>query len=320
MHPLNQPLRFATWFRPAAWGGHALDRFAGKRLPEGEPIGESWEVSDHPLHRSVVATGPLRGTTLRALMASQSAELLGSDTERPSAFPWLIKLLDADGWLSVQVHPDAEAVRRLLPGEGPKSEAWLVLDARPEGRIYAGLLPGVGPVELCAALEAGRVAECLHRFVPRPGEVIYLPAGTVHAVGGGVLLAEVQQTSDATFRLYDWDRRDALGRPRPLHVEAGLASIDWRQGPVQPIPATAEGELLRSPHFTLSRLRHEGSFALGGGERLHALIVTEGRGRFENGEPIRAGEVWLLPAVMPAMAVHPDEELAGLLIGSSPVV
>lgn len=238
MTRLDQPLRFQPFFRPTAWGGRRLARFLGKNLPPGLPCGESWEVTDHPSHASVLATANLYGHTLRQLMERHREELLGPAAARFERFPWLIKLLDVHDWLSVQVHPDDVKVRELLPGEGAKSEAWCVLDAEPGSLVYAGLRPGIGPAELRDALRQGTaVADCLHRFVPRPGDVLYLPAGTVHAVGGGVLLAEIQQTSDATFRLYDWDRKDAAGQPRTLHIEQALASIDWTQGPCDPVPA-----------------------------------------------------------------------------------
>ena len=129
-----------------------------------------------------------------------------------------MKFLDARDWLSVQVHPDEEAVLRLWPGEGAKTEAWFVLAADPGSRIYAGLEPGTDKAGFRAALQAGTVAKCLHHFEPRPGDCVFLPAGTVHAVGGGVLMAEIQQTSDATFRLFDWHRRDAQGKSaHPSH-------------------------------------------------------------------------------------------------------
>src|SRR5206468_7878875 len=123
-------------------------------------------------------------------------------------------------------------------GEGSKTEAWFVLEAQPGSRIYAGLLPGVDEHCLRAASAAGTVAHCLHCFTPRPGDCVFLPAGTVHAVGGGVLIAEIQQTSDATFRLFDWNRKDAQGNSRQLHIEESLASIHWGQGPVQPLRVT----------------------------------------------------------------------------------
>src|SRR5436305_8108749 len=220
------------------WGGRGLGAVLGKSLPTAEPYGESWEVSDHPSHRSVVEGGPLAGRTLRDLMERERTGLLGRAAETHPTFPWLVKLLDARDWLSVQVHPDDVAVRRLWPGEGGKTEAWFILDAAPGSLIYAGLLPGVDEKRLRAALAEGTVAGCLHRFRPRPGDCLFLPAGTVHAVGGGVLMAEVQQTSDATFRLFDWNRVDASGRSRQLHIEEALACIDWKRGPVNPVRAS----------------------------------------------------------------------------------
>src|SRR5262249_15154685 len=138
----------------------------------------------------------------------------------------------------VQVHPDEQAVRRLRPEEGSKTEAWFVLAAEPGSRIYAGLVPGTDEAKLRAAVQSGTVAKCLHHFEPRPGECIFLPAGAGPA-GGGVLMAEVQQTSDATFRLFDWNRRDSQGRARTLHIEEALACIDWDRGPVEPLKTSA---------------------------------------------------------------------------------
>src|SRR5262249_41268606 len=162
--------------------------------------------SDHPVHRSRVVQGRHGGRTLRELMEHDRPALLGSAAAQYATFPWLVKFLDCNDWISVQVHPDDDAVKRLCPGEGSKSEAWYVLDAAPGRRISGGLLPRVGKARLCDALEHGTVVDCLHQFEPRPGDCVYLPAGTVHAVGGGVLIAEIQQTSDATFRLFDWNR------------------------------------------------------------------------------------------------------------------
>jgi mannose-6-phosphate isomerase len=318
--PLDQPLRFQPYFRPAVWGGQALARFLGKSLPTGIPCGESWEVSDHPLHTSVLATGSLHGMTLRQLMETYRSDLLGAVGEKHERFPWLIKLLDAHDWLSVQVHPDEHAVSKLLPGEGAKSEAWLVLDVDRESRIYAGLRPGIGSKEIRTALPEGRVADCLHSFTPKPGDFLYFQAGTVHAVGGGVLLAEIQQTSDATFRLYDWGRKDAEGRSRPLHVEEALACIDWQQGPLNPISTqlggpAPEGQtaLVRCPYFEIDHLCRVSEFALGGAGRLQALIVAQGQGRFDNGEFVMAGDAWVLPARMPKQTLHVEAPLSGLL-------
>jgi mannose-6-phosphate isomerase len=306
------------------WGGRRLAELRDQRPPARELYGESWEVSDHPLHRSVIAAGPFAGRSLRFLMEEQREALLGHAAVRYSTFPWLIKLLDAHDWLSVQVHPDENAVRRLWPGEGSKTEAWLVLAADPESRIYAGLRPGVNEKALRAALKAGTVAECLHGFAPRPGDCVFLPAGTVHGVGGGVLLAEIQQTSDATFRLYDWDRRGAQGKPRPLHLEEALASIHWDQGPVAPvhIPDLTAGvgerrelPLARCSYFRLDYMEDRVPFRLGEQQRLQAVLVVRGGGRMrcaDDEQALAVGQAWVLPAMTRAVECLPEPTL-GLL-------
>jgi mannose-6-phosphate isomerase len=299
-----------------------------KPLIGTEPFGESWEVSDHALHRSVVATGPWAGRSIRDLMEQERGALLGPAAEAYETFPWLVKFLDACDWLSVQVHPDDNAVRRLWPGEGGKTEAWFVVDARPGSRIYAGLLPGIDEDRLRAALATGTVAECLHHFEPRAGDFVFLPAGTVHAVGGGVLMAEIQQTSDATFRLFDWNRRDKEGKSRPLHVEEALACIDWERGPVEPIRPGGLGSeglgprlpvhqpLVRCAYFHLDYLHQGEPFACGGEGKLQALVVVRGRGRWDlagQGEEMQAGQAWVLPADLPRIWCRPKPELAVLL-------
>jgi len=309
------PLRFVPFVRPLVWGGRKLADRLRKALPASQPCGESWEISDHPLHRSIVAAGPHQGRSLRDLMHSEREALLGAGCAA-TVFPWLVKFLDAADWLSVQVHPDEAAVQRLWPGEGAKTEAWYVIEAAAGARIYAGLAPGTTEATLRRALADGDVARCLHAFEPRAGDCLFLPAGTVHAVGGGVLLAEVQQTSDATFRLFDWNRRDTAGKPRPLHVDQALASIHWDQGPVPPIRTPAKPgrtPLVRCPYFALERLDATEAFACGGIGRLQVLIVLEGRARGWGEEALEAGQVWLFPAAIAATSIHPERSLTGLL-------
>jgi mannose-6-phosphate isomerase len=324
------PLRFVPFLRPMVWGGRRLGDLLGKPLETSGPYGESWDLSDHPLHRSVVAEGPWAGRSLRDLMEHEAEALLGPAAGRYPTFPWLVKFLDAQDWLSVQVHPDAAAVRKLWPGEGSKTECWFVLDARPGSRIYAGLLPGVDARRLRQALADGTVTDCLHSFEPRPGDSVFLPAGTVHAVGGGVLMAEVQQTSDATFRLFDWNRRDAQGRMRALHLEEALACIHWDQGPVRPV--SAEGSagaerggrspgprrqlLVRCPYFVQEYLQADQPFPCGGEGCLQVLLVLQGSGRLSGGSgdvTFRPGQAWLLPAAMPEGRCHPVSEVKALL-------
>jgi mannose-6-phosphate isomerase len=325
---MNIPLRFHPFLRPMVWGGRGLGEGLTKRLPTEEPYGESWEISDHALHRSVVAEGPQPGKTLRTLMEEDAQQLLGSAADTHSIFPWLIKFLDARDWLSVQVHPNEEEVQRLWPGEGSKTEAWFILRASPESRVYAGLLPGVEEKDFRRGLEMGQVEHLLHQFHPTPGDCVFLPAGTVHAVGGGVLLAEIQQTSDATFRLFDWNRKDAQGRSRPLHLEEGLACINWHQGPVHPVGASGylpngEGSpqpgcqhLVRCPYFTLAYQHHDSPFTVGGQDQLQVLLVLKGQAHLDPPPgpcSLQPGQTYLLPAAMPSLPIHPTPSLTLLL-------
>lgn len=321
---MNAPLRFRPFLRPLVWGGRGLAQHLGKALPTDEAYGEAWEISDHASHHSADRSG----RTLRQLLDDDPLAVLGT---RAAAFPWLVKFIDAHDWLSVQVHPDDVAVKKLWPGEGGKTEAWFVLAAKPGSRAYAGLRPGVDEKAMRQALAEGRAAECLHSFEPRPGDCLFLPAGTVHAVGGGVLMAEVQQTSDATFRLYDWDRRDAQGRSRQLHVEEALACIDWTRGAVSPVRAVGypqAGEtvaapvcqpLVRCDYFQLDYVRDATLFALPAG-RMYVVIAVHGRGHLASPagvEPIAAGDTLLLPASLGETWFRPEGPL-GLLVAALP--
>ncbi|HEX3314234.1 MAG TPA: type I phosphomannose isomerase catalytic subunit [Gemmataceae bacterium] len=303
---LDEPLRFEPFLQPRVWGGARLPRLLGKAIST-EPVGEAWLTSDHPVHRSVVADGWHQGRSLRELMERQADELVGD--RKHARFPWLVKLLDCHELLSVQVHPDRAAVARLVPGEGSKTEAWFVLDALPGARVWAGLKAGVDEKTLRAAVAEKRVADCLHLFVPKAGDCVFLPAGTVHAVGGGVLMAEIQETSDVTFRLYDWDRVDAQGRGRQLHLDEAIASIHWNADPVTPITIgdvnrAVDRELVRCAAFVLDFRRTTKPAELTGG-RLQTLIVVAGDGTWADGRPLTVGQSWLLPAAMRAQTVTP---------------
>jgi mannose-6-phosphate isomerase len=300
---LTSPLRFVPYLRPMVWGGRGLAEHLHKALPSGEPYGESWEVSDHPLHRSAVADGPFQGTTLRTLMETRKAELLGPVPY--DVFPWLIKFLDCRDWLSVQVHPDTDVVKHLRPGEGSKTEAWYVLHAEPGSRVYAGLKPGVGPTDMRAAVAAGTTHELLHAFEPRAGDCVFLPAGTVHAVGGGVLIAEIQETSDVTFRLFDWNRVGADGKGRALHIEESFASIHWDKGPVAPLHPDSDAAHIRCPFFHLSYRKVTSPIKLGG-EKMQAMIIVAGHGTWDDGRAVEIGQTWVLPASMASQRLRPE--------------
>jgi mannose-6-phosphate isomerase len=198
---------------------------------------------------------------LTDLCAGHSAEIFGAKTPAAHQFPLLIKLLDCQDRLSVQVHPDDETARTLLGEANGKTEAWVVMYAEPTARIYAGLLPGTTKAALDRHLADGTVDSCLAGFLPRVGDCFLVPAGTVHAAGGGVVLAEVQQSSDATFRLFDWNRTGSDGRPRQLHVAEAFASIHWNLEPVKTESSGARGQgpgaaaepLVRCKYFHMDR-------------------------------------------------------------------
>jgi mannose-6-phosphate isomerase len=314
------------------WGGRQLGVALGKPLPPEGKYGEAWEISDHPSYSSVVSGGPGKGQTLRDLMRHKPGAILGEAAGEYARFPWLVKWLDAWDWLSVQVHPDEADVTRLWPGEGSKTEAWFVLAAAPTSRIYAGLLPGVDESRLRSALREGTVGDCLHQFRPRPGDCLFLPAGTVHAVGGGVLMAEVQQTSDATFRLFDWNRKDAKGQMRQLHIEEALACIKWNAGPVHPVRAegypgtenhsaverrsAVRQRLVSCPFFLLEYQRQSEPFPCGGSGAMQVLLVLHGYGRLQTGEGVwelTPGDTLLLPAALGPLVCQPEGEIGTLL-------
>lgn len=220
--PLASPLAFRPAYQVLVWGGRRLARWRSD-LPEG-PVGESWDLADHPRGPSVVADGPLAGTTLGELTRSRGRDLVGAAWDG-GEFPLMVKFIDASERLSVQVHPDDAQARALGVGRRGKTECWLVLEDG--GELYAGLRPGVTREGFAAALAAGRVADCLRLFPADDGTAVFLPARTVHALGAGCLVCEVQQTCDATFRVDDWGRLGLDGRPRQLHVEQALATIDF---------------------------------------------------------------------------------------------
>lgn len=315
------PLRFEPIFTANIWGGDRLPALLNRPAPHGEPVGEAWVLSDVPGSESRVAEGPLAGTTLRELMATDAEHIVGRAATPQGRFPLLLKFLDARQELSVQVHPNDEQAARLGPNKFGKTEAWVVLDARPEtSRLYAGFAQGVTAADFRAALAAGTAPATLHSFAPKPGDCVFLEAGTVHAIGRDLLLFEVQQTSDITYRLYDWDRVDAkTGRPRQLHVDEGLACADFRRGPCWPVgPAVAVADgvrregLVSCRYFALERLTASVPFRVGGTGACRAYVCVRGRGELENrGErfALRTGDVYLVPAECGACAVLPGEEV-----------
>jgi mannose-6-phosphate isomerase len=267
-------------------------------------------LNDRDDHPSRVANGPLEGQTLAQVMDQFREPLMGPRGLRFVRFPLLLKFLDAHAVLSVQVHPPDSRRDLLKAGETGKTEAWVVLEAGHESRIYAGLTPGTTADGLRQALATGTVADRLASFAPKAGDAVFLPAGTVHSLGGDVVVFEVQQNSDVTFRLFDWNRVDAqTGKPRALQVEQALACVDFGDGPVRPVTPVAAAEtpgrerLFRCEHFSTWRLRGPWPCTVGADGAARVLVCIEGAGQLDSrgaSHAVRRGEVWLLPAIVGA--------------------
>jgi mannose-6-phosphate isomerase len=305
------PLRFRPILRRYLWGNRRLETL-GKQLGPGSDYAESWEICDHGGDQSVVLAGPMAGATLGELVRGRAADLFGRG---PSAgrFPLLVKFLDAALALSVQVHPNDAQAARLQPPDLGKTEAWIIVAADPGSVIYAGLRPGVTPEQLADALRRQTCQDLLHRFSPRPGDCVYLPAGTVHALGQGLVVFEVQQSSDVTFRLFDWNRLGPDGKPRPLHVAEGVAAVDFHRGPVNPqeLHPTDRpwvSRLVTCEKFVLERWDFDRPQVLGGDGRFHVVCVLEGAVAIEGdpmAEPMPRGGTALLPASAGAVCLAP---------------
>ena len=306
------PLRFEPIYQYRLWGGRRLSDLLTAPLPGDGPIGEAWVLSDREDHPSRVADGPLKGRTIAQLLDQYPEQVMGTLAGRFRQFPLLLKFLDAREMLSVQVHP-GDAHRDLLPpGETGKTEAWVVLEAGPESRVYAGLKPGATADGLRRALANGTLADHLACFTPKAGDGVFLPAGTVHALGGGVVVFEVQQNSDVTFRLYDWGHVDArTGQPRALQIDQALACIDFAEGaasPVAPVVETAtpveRERLFDCEHFRLWRLRGQTPFTVGVADvAARAGVHRRARGRSSTAASLVSSVkamYWLLPAVIGA--------------------
>ena len=321
------PLRFAPLYRRYLWGGRRLQSLLGKKLGEGDDFAESWEVVDRGADQSVVAAGPLQGRTLADVIAAHGRELFGRHfaTLPTRRFPLLFKLLDCQRTLSVQVHPDDAAAARLDPPDLGKTEAWVILHAEPGSLVYAGLKRGFDRAALEREVRRGTTELCLHRFEPRVGDCVFIPAGVVHALGAGLVVAEIQQSSDTTFRLFDWNRLGPDGQPRPLHVAAALDAIDYDAGPIsaatpRPTDLPHVQRLVACDKFVLERWQLTTPQPIGGDDRFRIVVVVSGEVAVEQDAataPLRRGEVVLLPAAISAFALTPHAS-AELLVALLP--
>lgn len=293
-------LRFAPIYQTRVWGGRVLESRFGRTLPDNEnPYGESWEISAREEADSIVQGGPLSGKTLRGLWgdADLKPSLFGANAPQGERFPLLCKILDAKDKLSIQVHPPASVAGEL--GGEPKTEVWYIAHAEPGAELYVGVEPGVDEESFRISLEEGTAENAVHAIPVVTGQHIFIPSGRLHAIGAGLLIYEIQQNSDTTYRVYDWNRIGLDGKPRDLHIEESLRCIDFTD--VAPGMDSPDGTLLcECEHFRLER------HVLGGEDSV--AEVTDGRfailtvvgGKLTSGEGVfEEGDFFIIPAGAP---------------------
>lgn len=316
------PYKFRPIYKERIWGGRDLERLFARQLPPGKKIGESWELADLPGDSSILANGPDAGVTLRELTAQMGQDLLGP--ARPMAdgsFPLLLKLLDAEDILSLQVHPDAQAVKEIGPDAVMKTECWYVLESR-GGFIYKGVLPGVTAERFARAVADNTVQQMVRKVPVAAGDFHYLPSGLVHALSGGVVVAEVQTPSDTTYRVTDW------GRGRETHPQRSMQCV--RFGLTGDSPPGAGGETLLATEFFVVKLRSAQALAA---ERLPAgvctaLMILHASGQVEVHHggavqqplPVSRGDTVLLPAALsdPTMVVRGSAKWLQITLPEAP--
>jgi len=292
------PLKFEPIFKKRIWGGQRLREFFGKDIPPFEKIGESWELSDLPEDKSIIVKGKLAGESIHSVIEKYPKAICG-DEKFSGPFPLLIKFLDAQDILSVQVHPDAETCLRMGKGN-PKTECWYIIDAIEGAFIYKGLRPGVSREEFGRAIRNGSVEEMLLKVPVKAGECHFLPAGTTHSIGSGLLIAEIQTPSDTTYRVFDWNRVDDTGKPRPLHIEEALESIHF-DASSDDFPVTTVGRLVDCEFFKIDKghQSHDCELLFSAG-KMKILIILTGFGVIsgDDGDSVefKAGDTLLIPA------------------------
>lgn len=313
MYPLY-PLKMKPVFKQYLWGGENLKALYGKEIP-GFPTAESWEVAQHENGSSLIADGPLAGKTIGEASTLWGDALLGAAARPGAKFPLMFKILDARENLSVQVHPDDAYAKRAENNENGKSEMWYILKAAPGAELIYGVKKAASKTEFEAAIKDGTLGELLNAVPVREGDAIFIPAGTVHAVGEGLVIAELQQNSDATYRVYDYNRLGADGKPRELHIEKAIDVSDLsgarppaREEKTEDIGGgNTRRTLARCPYFTaeLITVRQAADFESGG--KMTILFFPSGAGQIVwNGEAtdFKSGDTFLIPALLGGFGIR----------------
>lgn len=300
------PFKFQPVYKDYIWGGRNLSKF-GKELPEGR-VAESWELSCHPDGMSIIANGIYKGRTLKSMIDEFGAEITGDLAKNNTSFPLLIKLIDANDKLSVQVHPNDEYAQ-IHEGDNGKNEMWYILDAKPDAKLIYGLKLGVTKADFENAVKENKLGDCLNYINVKAGDFVNIPAGLVHAICDGIVLAEVQQNSNVTYRVYDYNRKDSNGNYRPLHIEKAMQVIDFSSGnkkhPYEGLEYEISDDvslkfLVANEYFCVELYKIAGNIKQNTDHRqFHAYICINGEGMIKYGEEsisLQKGETVLIPS------------------------
>ena len=320
------PFVFHPRFKERVWGGRELARLYAKDIPAANPIGEAWEISDRPGDASVIANGPLAGKDLRWLMEQHAMEILGdAKPAMAGRFPLLCKILDAREKLSLQVHPPASKAAE-LNGE-PKTEMWYITDAAPGASLYVGLRAGVTRAEFETKIADGSVADCFHRIPVKAGDTMFLPSGRVHAIGDGLVIFEIQQNSDTTYRVFDWNRVGLDGQPRELHIAQSLASIDFNDFEPKLVgslynqaPKFQYRHLVQDPLFNVQEMKFASAETVRfAGQVLRILAVVAGGVEVTDAVSnlslrLQAGQFGLIPASLTGVEIKAQAQTTFLCV------
>ncbi len=291
------PLKFGPIYKERLWGGDKLREVFGREMPKGKRIGESWELADLPDDKSKIVNGELAGETLESAIRKYPQEITGAEQFK-LPFPLLIKFLDCGDVLSVQVHPDKETCERMGKGDF-KTECWYIIEAQPDAVIYKGLKKGTTREKFAQAIKNGKIEQLLLKVPVKVGECHFLPAGTPHAIGAGLLIAEIQTPSDTTYRVFDWNRVDDKGKPRLLHIEEAMESIHFDPSGDN-LSIASVGRLVDSEYFKVDKGHQARSCEmLMKAGKMKAIMIMNGFGTITgNSDTVefRAGDTMLIPA------------------------
>ncbi|BDS05780.1 mannose-6-phosphate isomerase [Oceaniferula spumae] len=304
-----QVITFTPLYMERVWGGRELEQVYNRTLPApNTPFGESWEMTDRPDEQSVVNHGPLEGMTLGQLWQEKREEIFGVGFEDEECFPLLIKILDARDDLSIQVHPPADIAPEL--GGEPKTEMWYIADADPGAKLYVGMKEEISRDDFQQAIENGTVDQVVHAITPKAGDSIFIPSGRLHAIGAGLLIYEIQQNSDTTYRVFDWNRMGLDGQPRQLHVGESMRCIDFTDS--EPSMDKPNGNTLATcPYFQVDRLKLRVGASVGNPdpERFSIVTVVDGALESADGRKYVAGDFLLMPRAAAPLTASEDASI-----------